>query len=56
MELSKEEYIKLKQKEYYLNKYNISDPYWSHDTKLSDYVKLMGGCGSGDVQLVYLHI
>jgi hypothetical protein len=39
-----------------LNKYNISDPYWSHDTKLSDYVKLMGGCGSGDVQLVYVFI
>lgn len=26
-----------------INKYNISDPYWSHDTKLSDYVYLMGG-------------
>ena len=24
-----------------VNKYNISDPYWSHDTKLLDYVNLM---------------
>lgn len=29
----------------------MSDPYWSHDTKLSDYVNIMGGNSSVDIQL-----
>ena len=33
-----------------LSKYDISNPYWSHDTKLSDYINQMGG-HSGDVVL-----
>ena len=39
-----------------LNKYNKLDPYWSHDTKLSDYVNLMGGHSLGDIQLICLFI
>lgn len=39
-----------------LNKYDKSDPYWSHDTKLYDYVNRMGGKTSGDVVLVCVFI
>ena len=39
-----------------INKYNLSDPYWSHDTKLSDYVNLMGGHVLGDIQLICVFI
>ena len=39
-----------------INKYNISDPYWSHDIKLSDYVNQMGGYVSGDIQLICVFI
>ena len=38
-----------------LSKYNTADPYWGHETKLSDYVNKMGGNG-GDVMLVCLFI
>jgi len=39
-----------------LNKFNVSEPHWSHNTKLSDYVNLMGGRGLGDIQLVCVFI
>ena len=39
-----------------INKYNISDPHWSHDTKLSDYVNLMGGHTSRDIELICVFI
>lgn len=39
-----------------INKYNSSDPYWSHDTKLLDYVNLMRWNGSGDIQLICVFI
>lgn len=40
-----------------INKYNLSDPYWSHDTKLLDYVNLMGGhVLGGDIQLICVFI
>ena len=40
-----------------INKYNLSDPYWSHDTTLLDYVNLMGGhVLGGDIQLICVFI
>lgn len=39
-----------------MSKYNISDPYWSHGTKLSDYVTMMGGHNGGDVALICVFI
>lgn len=39
-----------------LNKFNVSDPHWSHNTKLSDYVNQMRGNSSGDIQLVCVFI
>ena len=39
-----------------LDLYNISQPYWSHDTKLSDYINLMGSHGSGDIELICVFI
>jgi hypothetical protein len=39
-----------------VNKYDISDPYWSHDTKLSDYVNLMNGHNWKDIDLVCVFI
>lgn len=39
-----------------LNKWDKSDPYWSHNTKLSDYVNKMGGYTNGDVFLVCVFI
>jgi len=40
-----------------LNKYDKSNPYWSHDTKLSDYVNQMGGAnGCKDIYLVCVFI
>ena len=39
-----------------ISKYNISDPHWSHDTKLSDYVNLMGESGSGNLELICVFI
>ena len=36
-----------------LNNYDKANPYWSHDTKLSDYVSIMGGLSGQYVQLVY---
>ena len=40
-----------------LSKYNASDPYWPHNTTLSDYVNQMGGLRPNtDIQLVCLFI
>lgn len=39
-----------------INKYNMSEPYWSHNTKLSDYVNLMGGHNGKNVNLVCVFI
>jgi hypothetical protein len=39
-----------------VNKYDISDPYWSHDTKLVDYVNLMNGHNWKDIDLVCVFI
>jgi hypothetical protein len=39
-----------------LSKYDKSNPYWSHDTKLSDYVIQMGGLNDNDIMLVYVII
>lgn len=36
-----------------LNKYDTSNPHWTHDTKLSEYVNQMGLFGN-DVQLIYV--
>jgi len=37
-----------------MNKYDKNNPYWSHDTKLSDYLTIVGGWGkSNDLWLVY---
>jgi len=36
-----------------LNKYNKDDPYWSHDTKILDYVNIVGSFGN-DVMLIYV--
>jgi hypothetical protein len=36
-----------------LNKYDQNNPYWSHDTKLSEYVSSMGGLNGQYVQLTY---
>jgi hypothetical protein len=36
-----------------LNKYDKNNPYWSHDTKLSDYVSYMGGLNGPYIMLVY---
>jgi len=36
-----------------INKYDRNNPYWSHDTKLSDYVNQMGGSNSNDIQLIF---
>jgi hypothetical protein len=37
-----------------LDKYDRNNPYWSHDTKLSEYLNFMGGWrGSNDLMLVY---
>ena len=38
-----------------ISKYNISNPYWSHDTKLSDYVNYMGEL-TKDIQLICVFI
>jgi hypothetical protein len=35
-----------------LNKWDKNDPYWSHDTKLLDYVNIMGDVN--DVMLIYV--
>ena len=39
-----------------LNKYDKSDPYWSHNTKLSEYVEQMGGHIGKDTELVCVFI
>jgi len=38
-----------------LSKWDKNDPYWSHDTKLCDYVSKMGNYGK-DIQLICLFI
>ncbi len=35
-----------------INGFNKSDPYWDHNTKLSDYHTRMGG-GGQDIYLIY---
>jgi len=35
-----------------ISKYDKNNPHWSHDTKLSDYVNIMGSYGNG-VELFY---
>ncbi len=37
-----------------ISKYDKSNPYWSHDTKLSDYVVQMGGLNGNDIMLIYV--
>ena len=39
-----------------LNKYDKSDPYWSHNTKLEDYVNQMGGIRPCDIELICVFI
>ena len=34
-------------------KYDESNPYWSHDTKLSDYVAYYGGINGKYIQLIF---
>lgn len=34
-----------------LNKYNRNDPHWNHNTKLSDYINVMGLSSSKDVSI-----
>ena len=34
-------------------KYDESDPYWNHSTKLSEYVAYYGGIKGNYVQLIY---
>ena len=36
-----------------LNKYDKSDPYWSHSTKLSEYVAYCGGINGKYIQLIF---
>ena len=36
-----------------INKYDRNNPYWLHDTKLSDYVNQMGGSNGNDIQLIF---
>ena len=37
-----------------LDKYNPNDLYWNHNTKLSEYVNIMGGLPVNDVMLIYV--
>ena len=39
-----------------IHKYDKYHPYWSHDTKLSDYVEQMGGITENDVCLICVFI
>jgi hypothetical protein len=39
-----------------INNYDKNSPYWSHNTKLSDYVIQMGGFNGNDIQLIYCSI
>ena len=39
-----------------INKYDKSNPYWSHDTKLSEWVATMGGFSGKYIQLVFCQI
>jgi len=36
-----------------LNKWDRNNPYWTHNTKLSDYVIQMGGLTGNDIMLIY---
>jgi len=38
-----------------LNKYDRNNPFWPHDTKLSDYINSLGSCvnGKNDVMMTY---
>jgi len=36
-----------------INNYDKNSPYWTHNTKLSDYVIQMGGLNGNDIQLIY---
>jgi hypothetical protein len=36
-----------------INKYDKNNPYWSHDTKLSDYVNQMNGTNCNDIQFIF---
>lgn len=36
-----------------INNYDRNNPYWTHDTKLSDYVTQMGGLNGNDIMLIF---
>lgn len=36
-----------------INNYDRNNPYWTHNTKLSDYVIQMGGLNGNDIMLIY---
>ena len=36
-----------------ISKYDINNPHWTHDTKLSDYVVQMGGLNGNDIMLIF---
>lgn len=37
-----------------LNKYDKNNPYWSHDTRMIDYVNKMGGSPKNNVMMIYV--
>jgi hypothetical protein len=40
-----------------LSKYDLNDPYWNHNTKLSEYLGIMGFCiYPNDIMLVYVNV
>lgn len=44
----------LKHKPGDISKYDIHNPYWNHNTKLSEYVNQMGGANNTyDIQMVF---
>lgn len=36
-----------------INNYDRNNPYWTHDTKLSDYVIQMGGLNGNDIMFIF---
>lgn len=36
-----------------INSYDRNDPYWNHNSTLSDYVMYMGGLHGNDISLIF---
>jgi len=40
-----------------LSKYDVNDMYWNHNTKISEYLEIMGGWnGSNILMLIYINV